>query len=498
MALAGEEARGAKLRVFFIPFFASGHIIPMTDLACLFAKRPGVEPTMVITPANAALIRPTLDHSASSGHTVQLLLYPFPSAAHLPSGIENLGSVSSDDTWKIHKAVDLSREAHDRIIREHTPDAIISDIPFWWTTAIAKDLGIPRITFHAVGVFPQCIMNNLVKNRVHDHVPTDSHPFTIPDLPGPCIKMVKSELPEFLKHRDHLTSAWDDLKKSQLESYGVVVNAFYELEHEYCVITTERLIAWESLVRRTVALCDEQGKAGRGGGESEAARENRERCMRWLGGKEAGSVLFVCFGSWCYFEDEQLREMALGLEASGMEFLWVVRGDHGEHVKTEWMSEGWEERVKGKGLVVRGWAPQAAILDHEAVGVFMTHCGWNSLLEGLGSGKPIADADAVFEQFVNERLVVEVLKVGVRVWDGFRSTFEKEKVVVPAEAIERAVRKFMEGSGEGEEMRKRAAEWVKIAGAAVAEGGSSHKDLNSLIDDLFILQHERKNGKHIE
>ncbi|KAJ0961458.1 hypothetical protein J5N97_000076 [Dioscorea zingiberensis] len=356
MALAGEEARAPKLRVFFIPFFASGHIIPMTDLACLFAKRPGVEPTMVITPANAALIRPTLDHSASSGHTVQLLLYPFPSAAHLPSGIENLGSVSSDDTWKIHKAVDLSREAHDRII----------------------------------------------------------------------------QLPEFLKHRNHLTSAWNDLKKSQLESYGVVVNTFYELEHEYCDYYRE-VDCRRAWFVGPVALCDEQGKAGRGGGESEAARENRERCMRWLGGKEAGSVLFVCFGSWCYFEDEQLREMALGLEASGMEFLWVVRGDHGEHVKTEWMSEGWEERVKGKG-----------------------------------------------------------------VWDGFRSTFEKEKVVVPAEAIERAVRKFMEGSGEGEEMRKRAAEWVKITEAAVAEGGSSHKDLNSLIDDLFVLQHERKNGKHIE
>ncbi|KAJ0961459.1 hypothetical protein J5N97_000077 [Dioscorea zingiberensis] len=241
-------------------------------------------------------------------------------------------------------------------------------------------------------------MNNLVKNRVHDHVPTDSHPFTIPDLPGPCINMVKSELPEFLKHRDHLTSAWDDLKKSQLESYGVVVNAFYELEHEYCDLFRE------------------------------------------------------------------LREMALGLEASGMEFLWVVRGD-GEHMKTEWMPEGWEERVQGKGL-------------------------------GF-SGSQCRRGMALCLEFMNERLVVEVHEAGVRVWDGFRSSSEEEKVVVPSEAIERAVRKFMEG-GEGEEMRKRAAEWAEIAGAAVAEGGSSHRDLNSLIDELFALQHERKNGKHIE
>ncbi|KAJ0961453.1 hypothetical protein J5N97_000071 [Dioscorea zingiberensis] len=295
MAIAGEEEHAPKLRVFFMPFFASGHIIPMTDLACLFAKRLG-RADHGHHPARRRLILPTLDRSASFGHPVQLLLYSFPSAAtNLPSRIENLASVSSDESWKIYKAVDLSRDAHERIIREHTPDAIISDIPFWWTTAIAKDLGIPRITFHAVGVFPQCIMNNLVKNRVHDHVPTDSHPFTIPDLPGPFIKMVKSELPEFLKHHDHLTSAWDDLKKSQLESYGVVVNTFYELEHKYCDLFRE---AW-------------------------------------------------------------------------------VPGSH-------------------------------------------------------------ADAWLVFEQFMNERLVVEVHKVGVRVWDGFKSSSEKEKVVVPAEAIERA------------------------------------------------------------
>ncbi|KAJ0961460.1 hypothetical protein J5N97_000078 [Dioscorea zingiberensis] len=190
--------------------------------------------------------------------------------------------------------------------------------------------------------------------------------------------------------------------------------------------------------------------------------------MHEMVGRERGSVmLFVCFGSWCYLEDEQLREMALGLEArDGVSP--VLRGD-GEHPKTEWMPEGWEERVQGKGLVVKG----------------------------LGFREANADvASPALDHFITEVVVERCSRLELGVWDGFRSTFEKEKVVVPAEAIERAVRKFTEGSGEGEEMRKRAAKWAEIA--AVAEGGSSHKDLNSLIDDLFVLQRERKNGKHIE
>ncbi|XP_039144868.1 anthocyanin 3'-O-beta-glucosyltransferase-like [Dioscorea cayenensis subsp. rotundata] len=449
MAFAGEEGGGArKLWVFFMPFFATSHIIPITDLACLFAGHPGVEPTIVTTPANANLIRPTLDRHAASGCHVHLLLHPFPS-------------------------VDL-------------PYAIIADICYWWTTDIAGELGIPRITSHAAGVFPQIVMNNLVKNRVHDNVPNDSHPFTIPDLPGPEIKMVKSELPEFLQKHDFLTQAWDDLKRSQLESYGVVVNTFYEFEREYCdlfkVVDSQR--AW---FVGPLAL--------RGKREVEAGF-NKERCMRWLEKKEIGSVVFVCFGSWCHFKDEQLRELALGLEGSGMDFIWVVRGGDDENMKMEWMPEGWEERVKDKGLVFKGWVPQAAILGHEGVGVFMTHCGWNSVMEGLSFGKPMLTWPLAFDHFISERLLVEVLKVGVRVWDGFRSTLQNEKVVVPAEAIARAMKKFSEK--DSEEMKKRAMEWKKITGATVEKDGSSYKDLNCLIDELLMFYEKKKNDSIFE
>jgi hypothetical protein len=42
--------------------------------------------------------------------------------------------------------------------------------------------------------------------------------------------------------------------------------------------------------------------------------------------------------------------------------------------------------VEGNGLIVRGWAPQMLIFDHEASGRSMTHCGLNSALEGILQG----------------------------------------------------------------------------------------------------------------
>ncbi|KAG6514870.1 scopoletin glucosyltransferase-like [Zingiber officinale] len=469
----------APLRVFFIPFFASGHMIPMVDLACLFAGRPGVEPTLVLTPANADLIRSTLDRSAAAGRSVRLLLFPFPSVG-LPDGVESIATAPASDTWRVHKAVELAQSVHDELIRLHRPDAVVADIPYWWTTSIAADLGIPRITFHAVGCFPQLVMNNLFRIRselaINNGSSSPTPIVTVPGLPGRSISIPRAELPSFLKAPNHMTAAWDRMKQAQLKCHGVVVNTFSGLEGEYCE-EYRRVDARRAWFVGPVALAANAG-IERGGGETGEA--TGKECLRWLDEREEGSVVFVCFGSWCFFTDEQQRELAAGLEASGRPFLWAVRAAE----ENGWMEEGWEERVKERGLVARGWVPQVAILGHQAVGAFLTHCGWNSVLEAVTAGVPMLTWPLVFEQFINERLVVEVVGAGRRVWEGPRAEAEAEKTVVPREAIASAVTRFMEAGGGREEAAKKATELAAAARAAVEEGGSSQQDLENLIDEL--------------
>ncbi|MQM18893.1 hypothetical protein Taro_051893 [Colocasia esculenta] len=482
-----EDKSRRAFRVFFIPFFATSHIVPAVDLAWQFAAR-GVDSTVLITPANTPLVRRTVDRAHRAGLPLRLLTYPFPAAeVGLPEGLENLSTVSPSDEEKIYRATNLAQASHDHIIRESRPHAVIADV--WFPTTVADDLGIPRVTFHVVSIFSQCVMYSLLKSRAHDKLAgpaADSTPFVVPYLPDP-VEMVRSELPVFLRRPNHLAENIDRLKKVSQSAYGVVVNTFYELEEPYVDLyrASECRRAW--LVGPLSLLYGRENEMAavteRGGDESSAS--NEELCMAWLKTQAPASVVFVCFGSWNHFSEEQLREMALGLEATGVPFLWAVREEHWERA-TEWAPSQFEKRLAGRGLVVRGWAPQAAILSHPAVGAFLTHCGWNSVTEGVAAGLPMITWPLVFDHFIIERLVVGLLQVGVKMYGGFRSTLREEaaKVVVGREVIAQVVARFVPGVDEEIEGMRRARALAASAKAAV-EGGTSYRDLNSLIEGLM-------------
>ncbi|KAG6677875.1 hypothetical protein I3842_14G049600 [Carya illinoinensis] len=179
-------------------------------------------------------------------------------------------------------------------------------------------------------------------------------------------------------------------------------------------------------------------------------------------------------------------EIAMGLEASGQQFIWVVKKDKNEKEDEDWLPMGFEKRMEGKGLIIRGWAPQVLILDHEAVGGFVTHCGWNSTLEGVAAGLPMVTWPLFSEQFVNEKLVTEVLKIGVPVGAQQYVDYSGNDNPIKKEAIEMAVRQLMEGE-EAKEMRSRAKELGEMARRAIEEGGSSYSHLNALIEELKAL-----------
>lgn len=92
------------------------------------------------------------------------------------------------------------------------------------------------------------------------------------------------------------------------------------------------------------------------------------------------------------FSEEQLKEIAVGLEKSGERFLWVVRNPPELQNQTEpdlesLLPEGFLNSTKNRGMVVKSWAPQVPVLNHKALGGFVTHCGWNSVLESVCAGK---------------------------------------------------------------------------------------------------------------
>ncbi|CAL5332451.1 unnamed protein product [Camellia sinensis] len=213
--------------------------------------------------------------------------------------------------------------------------------------------------------------------------------------------------------------------------------------------------------------------------------------MNWLDKQKPNSVLYVCFGSAMRIPDTQLAEITLALEESGHPFVWVVRKR--EEEKESWLPEGFETKTGQRGLIKREWAPQDLILGHVAIGGFMTHCGWNSLVEGVAAGVPLITWPLFAEQFYNEKLISRVLKIGVEVGsEEWNSRFEIKSPVVGKDKIVKAVTWLMGGSEEVQEIRRRAKEIGVMLHKPVEKGGSSYSDLGALIEEIKA----RVFGKH--
>jgi len=207
--------------------------------------------------------------------------------------------------------------------------------------------------------------------------------------------------------------------------------------------------------------------------------------LQFLDKQERKSVLYVSFGSGGTLFNEQIIELAFGLELSGQNFLWVLRppnkhgviddldsGEYEDDILYNFLPNEFLERTKGKGLVVPYWAPQIEILGHGSIGGFLTHCGWNSTLESVVNGIPIIAWPLFAEQKMNAALLSDGLKVAIR-------PKVNENGIVEREEIAKVVKNLMVGE-EGKEIHRRMEKLKGNAIDALKENGSSTMTLAHL------------------
>lgn len=205
--------------------------------------------------------------------------------------------------------------------------------------------------------------------------------------------------------------------------------------------------------------------------------EEDESCLKWLDMHPPDSVLYVSFGSYAVKSQQQLEEMALGLEASGQPFLWVLRSDLAEGESAA-LPEGFNQRTKDRALLV-SWAPQMKVLSHPSVGGFLTHSGWNSTLESMSMGVPMLGWPYYGDQSLNCRFAKDIWKVGM---DLSELDVDDERLV-RREEVESAVRRFMQ-SEQGKEARKTSHKLKEAAAKTVMSGGSSFENLEAFVQDM--------------
>ncbi|GFQ04097.1 scopoletin glucosyltransferase [Phtheirospermum japonicum] len=468
------------LHIFLIPMIAHGHMIPTLDMAKLLTSR-GLITTIISTPAFSEPIR----KAQNSGFSIGLKIIKFPpEKSHLPSNIVSLDQVTSDDLIpKFFKALSLLQEPLEKLIQELSPNCLISDMFLPWTNCCAAKFNIPRLVFHGISYLSLCCSEQMRRHRPFDKVLSDSEQFVLPNLPHE-MKFVRTQVSDHLLDQNEFTEIMQQVRDSDWESYGVVVNSFYELEPDYAHYY-KRVLGRKAWNIGPLLLYNQgdKGNTERGKKSSIDAHE----CLAWLDTKQANSVVYVCFGSMVNFTRAQLNEIAYGLEASGQDFIWVVRKREDEEEENdEFLPKGFADRLRGRGLIIRGWAPQVVILGHIAIGAFVTHCGWNSTLEGVCAGVPMVTWPLFAEQFFNEKLVTEVLRIGAPV--GSKTWRRVGSEGVDRDAVAKAVEVVMAAS----EMRSRVGYYKEMAGKAVGEGGSSYDDMSALIEDLSACSHAKE------
>nr|AFJ52942.1 UDP-glycosyltransferase 1 [Linum usitatissimum] len=489
---------------------AQGHMIPMVEIAKLLASC-GAMATIVTTPLNSARFRSSLKRATDElGLLINLVELPFPCVeAGLPEGCENADTLPSFAyLGHMAKAAAMMEPQVESLFENMRvkPACIISDFVLPYTNNVAKKFNVPRISFHGFSCFNLFCMHciRLHEDEIVRTVGYSAHEyFVLPGLPGE-IKYTKVQMPIEIRepgNDDPKYEFHDSVEKAESEVYGVIVNSFEALESEYFsgYKNSKQGKVW-CVGPVSLTNLHDLDKLQRGTSDISLAHHS----LDWLNTKEPKSVLYVCLGSICNLSSEQLMELALGLEASGKPFVWAFRDTEITKDLYKWIvDDEYEDRVAGRGLVIRGWVPQVSILSHDSIGGFLTHCGWNSSLEGISAGIPLITWPLFADQFSNEKLLVEVLGIGVKV-GAERPTYhvelgkEDKEVRVRRGDVERAVRLVMEESGEeGDGRRNRAKELAEMAKRAMESGGSSHRSVGMLIDDIMKHQEEKEYCKKL-
>lgn len=463
-----------------VPYPAQGHINPMLKLAKLLHGL-GFHITFVLTEYNYnRLVR-------SQGPEAVTGLDDFRFEA-IPDGLP----ISDDDATQDIPALCESTTKNflapfRRLItklndRSPPVSCIVSDGVMTFTLDAAREFGVPEVllwTASACGYLAYLHYQHLVDRGL---IPLKSaadlnNGFLdtgVDWIPGLTDGMTLKDFPTFIRTTDAKDIMLNYLLRETSRASmadAIIINTFEALEAPALAalqkilppIYTVGLLS--VLVRRAVP-----NKSPLAAITTSLWKED-SMCLNWLDGKQPQSVVYVNFGSITVMTNKQLVEFAWGLANSSYNFLWVIRPDlvRGESavLPPEFMEE-----IKDRGLM-SSWCAQEELLTHPAVGVFLTHSGWNSTVESLCGGVPMICWPFFAEQQTNCKYACTDWGVGMEIDNN-----------VKRHEVEELIRDMMAGDN-GKKMREKAVEWKESAAKATGPNGSSVVNLNKVVNEVL-------------
>ncbi|KAM3341195.1 UDP-glycosyltransferase 86A1 [Capsicum galapagoense] len=361
------------------------------------------------------------------------------------------------------------------------PTCLIVDTFFAWGTTIANKYQLVSISFFTQPALVFTIDYHLHLLLKNGHFGSnDNRKDTIDYIPG-ISAIDPSDLPSYFQTKETSTilhqtvyQAFEDAKKSEI----IICNTIQELESK--VISTfqektkKNFYAIGPIFHDQVINSSKKVKISK-------SLWPESNCLEWLKNKPNSSVLYFSLGSLFNLSKEDFMELAQGLMLSKVDFIWVLRPNLKIIDETNnYLPSEFKENVD-KGLIV-SWCNQRDVLSHPAVGGFLTHCGWNSILESLWASVPMICHPIGVDQQTNRKLVVDEWKVGINLCDNYYNN--NNKSIITKEEVAKKIN-FLMSEENSEELRNVVKEVKKTMEIALLANGSSEKNFDLFIEDVM-------------
>ncbi|KAL7082502.1 hypothetical protein ACP275_14G102500 [Erythranthe tilingii] len=469
-----------------IPFPSQGHINPMLKLATLL-HRKGFHITFVHTQYNRSRL---LESRGDTAADVSLPDFQIAAISDgLPPPPED-GSAATQDIRSLCLSTqvnclaplnELIDDLNHGSLDVPPVSCVVSDMIMSFALDAAERIGVPAVVLQTAGACSfmcnkhlthlvekgfvplkdkSCLTNGYLETQI-DWIPGViplklgelTHTIQTTDPNDPLLNFVITQFARSSKAAAIIINTFDALEQNALSSLSTICPPIY-------TVGPLHLLLGQPPENQTVKSTT-----------SSSLWKEDTTCLKWLDSKPERSVIYVNFGSIAVPTPQQMSELAWGLAGSEKNFLWVVRRDL---LPAALPPEFWEET--GERGFVSGWGPQEEVLRHAAVGGFLTHCGWNSVVESVCGGVPMICWPFFADQRINCRYVCDEWGVGVEM----NRDVERGEVGV-------LVRELM-GGERGGALRRRAEEWrEKAAVAAAVGGGSSSLNLERLVHEVLIV-----------
>ncbi|XP_074263059.1 7-deoxyloganetin glucosyltransferase-like [Silene latifolia] len=482
MASQQKSSNDEKPHAICISFPAQGHVTPMLKLAKILHSK-GFHITFVNTEYNRNRFLRSFGPNALDG----LPSFRFEA---IPDGLPPTEGDKTQDIPSLCESTErFGLEPFKELVTRLNEDpsvprvsCIVVDVVMFFALDAAEEFGVPEVllwTASACGLLGYAQFEKLVDRKIvpfkDENFHTNGDLDQVLDWISDMENIRLRDMPSFVR-----TTNPDDLMLNYVHrlinhakrASAIIFNSYEALEHGalnalspdfpplYTLGPLEFLLdPIEANNKETISLTSTLWKED-------------PHCLEWLDSYDHNSVVYVNFGSITVMTNDQLVEFAWGIANSHQPFLWITRPDIISGDSAVLPPEFLEE-VKGRGLIV-SWCNQEKVLGHRAIGGFLTHCGWNSIIESISQGVPMICWPFFAEQQTNSWFCCTKWGIGMEI----DSNVERN-------VVEKQVRELMKGE-KGKEMKKRVMEW-KVLGeeASTSPYGTSYANIDNVIEVLL-------------